>query len=125
MIRPDGMPRWNNTSRVTPAPGFIEPCLPTPAHKPPTGPLWLHEIKHDGYRLLVRKNAGKVRVYTRRGVDWTHRFPGIVNTASKIKADYFYIDGEGVVTRDDGVAIFDSLHSKAMTTPCSCTPSTS
>jgi ATP-dependent DNA ligase len=107
------MPRWNNTARVIAAPGFIEPCVPTPARKPPTGPLWLHEIKHDGYRLLVRKSAGKVRIYTRRGADWTHRFPAIVTAASKIRAASFYIDGEGVVTRDDAVAVFERLHNKS------------
>jgi len=66
--------RWENLSRVNPAPGFIAPCLPTVAAKVPMGPLWIHEVKHDGYRLLVRKSAGKVRIYTRRGADWTHCF---------------------------------------------------
>src|SRR4051812_30822151 len=100
--------RWNNQSRVIPAPGFIEPCLPTVLLRIPAGPQWLHEIKHDGYRLLVRKSAGKVRIYTRRGADWTKRAP-----ASKIKAASFYLDGEGVVCGPDGVALFDKLHSKA------------
>ena len=59
--------RWNNQSRVIPTPGFIEPCLPTLYHRPPARALWIHEIKHDGYRLLVRKRDGKVRIYTRRG----------------------------------------------------------
>ncbi len=79
----------------------------------PAGPQWLHEIKHDGYRLLVRKAAGKVRIYTRRGTDWTKRFPAIVEAASKIKVASFYLDGEGVVCNADGVALFDELHSKA------------
>jgi len=77
------------------------------------GPLWFHEIKHDGYRLLVRKSAGKVRIYTRRGADWTHRFPLIVEGASQVRAQSFYMDGEGVICGDDGIAIFDELHSKA------------
>jgi ATP-dependent DNA ligase len=50
--------RWENLSRVNLAPGFIAPCLPTVAAKVPMGPLWIHEVKHDGYRLLVRKTAG-------------------------------------------------------------------
>ncbi len=56
-------------------PGFIEPCIPTRADKPPVGPDWIHEIKHDGYRMIVRKKDGRVRLFTRRGYDWTDRFP--------------------------------------------------
>lgn len=104
--------RWENQSRVSPAPGFIEPCLPTVAPKAPVGPLWFHEIKHDGYRLLVRKREGKVRIYTRRGADWTYRFPRIVEAALKLRAASLYLDGEGVVCREDGVAVFDALHNK-------------
>jgi bifunctional non-homologous end joining protein LigD len=102
-----------SSSRVLPAPGFIAPCLPTDADRVPGGPQWLHEIKHDGYRLLVRKAGDKVRIYTRRGADWTHRFPIIVEAALKLKATSFYLDGEGVVCREDGLAVFDKLHSRA------------
>jgi len=49
--------------------GFVEPCLPTLAHTVPTGPLWVHEIKHDGYRFICR------RFFTRRGYGWTDRVP--------------------------------------------------
>ena len=105
--------RWNTQSRVIAAPGFIAPSLPTVARNVPEGPLWIHEIKHDGYRLLVRKREGQVRVYSRRGADWTHRFPLIVQAASRLKASSFYLDGEGVVCGKDGVAVFDKLHSKA------------
>ncbi len=65
------------------------------------GPERLHEIKHDGYRLLVRKTFNGVRIYTRRGADWTKRFPAIVEAASKIKAASFYLDSEGVVCDAD------------------------
>ena len=98
---------------LLPAPGFIEPCLPTVAPRVPGGPQWVHEIKHDGYRLLVRKTSSGVRIYTRRGADWTKRFPAIVEAARKIKAASFHLDGEGVVCDADGVAAFDKLHSKA------------
>jgi bifunctional non-homologous end joining protein LigD len=77
------------------------------------GPLWIHEVKHDGYRLLVRKSAGTVRIYTRRGADWTHRFPLIVEGASRLHAQSFYMDGEGVVCGNDGVVIFDELHGRS------------
>jgi len=59
-------------------PGFIEPCLPYPADRPPSGPDWVHEIKHDGYRLMARRNAAGVRLLTRNGHDWSSRFPLIV-----------------------------------------------
>ena len=54
--------------------GFIDPCIPTLAAKAPSGPDWVHEIKHDGYRL-----------FTRRGHDWTHRYPSIAAGARKIR----------------------------------------
>jgi len=49
--------------------GFIDPCIPTLATKPPVGPQWIHEIKHDGYRLIARRHGDRVRLFTRRGYD--------------------------------------------------------
>ena len=49
------------------AAGFIEPCLPSPAKSPPAGPNWLHEIKHDGFRIMARRDAKGVRLYSRNG----------------------------------------------------------
>jgi ATP-dependent DNA ligase len=46
--------------------GFIEPCLPSKVARPPSGPLWVHEIKHDGYRLMVRRDGARVRCFTTR-----------------------------------------------------------
>jgi bifunctional non-homologous end joining protein LigD len=57
--------------------GFVDPCIPTLAAKPPSGPGWVHEIKHDGYRLIVRRDGTAVRLFTRRGYDWTDRYPAI------------------------------------------------
>jgi ATP-dependent DNA ligase len=105
-------------ARVISAPGFIEPCLPTVATRAPTGDLWIHEIKHDGYRLMVRRHGDNVRIFTRRGADWTDRFPAIVHAARKIKAFSFYMDGEGVVCRDDGLPVSDLLHSNAHDDRC-------
>jgi len=45
--------------------GHIKPCLPLPAERPPSGPDWLHEIKHDGFRIMARRDANGVRLYTR------------------------------------------------------------
>jgi bifunctional non-homologous end joining protein LigD len=64
---------------------FIEPCQPSKAARPPSGPLWVHEIKHDGYRLMVRRDGLRVRRFTCCGHDWADRFPAIVNAALRIK----------------------------------------
>jgi bifunctional non-homologous end joining protein LigD len=58
--------------------GFVPPCLPTRAPRPPTGEAWLHEIKHDGFRVIARKEHARVRLYSRPGNDLTDRFPLIV-----------------------------------------------
>src|SRR3954454_8118701 len=61
---------------------FIEPCRPSKAERPPSGPLWIHEIKHDGFRLMVRREGSRVRCFTRGGYDdWADRFPAIVDAA--------------------------------------------
>ena len=92
--------------------GFIAPCLPSKASRPPSGPLWVHEIKHDGYRLMVRRDDARVRCFTRNGHDWADRFPAIVAAALRIKAMSFLIDGEAVIARDDGTSDFQALRSK-------------
>jgi bifunctional non-homologous end joining protein LigD len=91
-------------------PGFVEPCIPTLAAKPPFGPDWVHEIKHDGYRLIVRRDGAAVRLFTRRGHDWTERYPAIAAAAANLRAKSFTLDGEAVVAGADGVAVFDALH---------------
>jgi bifunctional non-homologous end joining protein LigD len=87
--------------------GYIPPCIPTRAYRVPSGPGWVHEIKHDGYRLQVRREGDKVRLFTRRGYDWSKRYP---RTAAALRCTSFTLDGEAVVCGPDGVAIFDALH---------------
>jgi len=58
-----------------PVPPFVEPCLATLKSQVPAGDKWVHEIKWDGYRLMIRIEGGEVRLLTRRGHDWTDRFP--------------------------------------------------
>ena len=67
--------------------GFIKPCLPSKVSRPPSGSLWVHEIKHDGYRLMVRRDGLRVRCFTRNGNDWADRFPSIVEAAARIEAN--------------------------------------
>ena len=95
-------------SRPVPA-GFIGPCLPTKAARPPSGELWLHEIKHDGMRLIARKGAEGVKLYSRPGNDLTKRFPLIVEALARLWPRSCVIDGEVVVCRPDGVASFELL----------------
>jgi bifunctional non-homologous end joining protein LigD len=90
--------------------GYIPPCIPTRAYKVPAGPDWVHEIKHDGYRLQVRRDGDTVRLFTRRGYDWSGRYPTIAVTAMQLRARSFTLDGEACVCGPDGVAIFDALH---------------
>jgi bifunctional non-homologous end joining protein LigD len=68
------------------------------------------KIKHDGYRLQVRRDGGAVRLFTRRGFDWTERYPAIAAAAAKLKARLLTLDGEAVVCDGDGVAVFTALH---------------
>jgi ATP-dependent DNA ligase len=65
---------------------FIEPCLPTPSARVPEGAMWVHEIKHDGYRLIVRRDGDLVRLFTRRGHDWTVKYPQIVEAIAALRA---------------------------------------
>jgi bifunctional non-homologous end joining protein LigD len=95
---------------VVRADGFVDPCIPSRSPKPPAGPGWVHELKHGGYRLIVRRDGEAVRLFTRRGYDWTERYPAIASAAAKLKARSFTLDGEAVVCGEDGVAIFDAFH---------------
>jgi bifunctional non-homologous end joining protein LigD len=93
--------------RTLPA-GFIAPCLPTKTTTLPSGGQeWLHEIKHDGFRIIARKSDGQVRFYSRPGNDFTRRFPLIVETLARLRSRSCIVDGEAVACDDNGVASFD------------------
>jgi bifunctional non-homologous end joining protein LigD len=89
--------------------GFVPPCLPTKASHPPSGELWLHEIKHDGFRVIARKDGNHVRLYSRSGDDLTGRFPLIVEAIAALRSLTVILDGEAVALDDDGRASFDRL----------------
>ena len=95
--------------RTRPGLGIIEPCLPSPAKAPPSGPGWLHEIKHDGFRILARRDSAGVRLFTRNGNDFTARFPLAVAAITALPAHSFLIDGEAIVTDDKGLAVFELI----------------
>ena len=96
-------------------PAVIEPCLPAPGERPPTGPNWIHEIKHDGYRLMARRDALSVgiRLLTRNGHDWTSRYPLIVQAVNKLNARSCLIDGEAVCCNAHGVPSFEKLRHRS------------
>jgi hypothetical protein len=94
--------------RVLPA-GFVPPCLPTKAQEPPSGPMWLHEIKHDGFRVVARKDGAKLRLYSRPDNDLTYRFPLIVEALARLRSKSCIIDGEAVACDGNGMPTFDRI----------------
>jgi ATP dependent DNA ligase domain len=87
--------------RTFPA-GFIAPCLPTKTHKLPAGSQWLHEIKHDGFRVIARKDGARVKLYSRPGNDFTHHFPLIAESLARLRSHTCIIDREAVACDDNG-----------------------
>jgi hypothetical protein len=77
--------------------------------RPPCGSGWLHEIKHDGYRLMARRDPVGIRLITRRGNDWSDRFPLVVEAVNHLKVRSCLIDGEVVCCDERGLARFDVL----------------
>jgi bifunctional non-homologous end joining protein LigD len=92
--------------------GFVVPAQPALVARPPTGPMWIHEVKHDGYRLIARKDAGAVTLWTRHGTDFTDRLPRIAEAVRSLPVDSALIDGEAVVFRSDGHGDFAALRTK-------------
>ena len=92
---------------------FIDPSQPTVRDKLPAGPGWVYEVKHDGYRLQVHLREKRVRLFTRTGIDWTERFPRILDAVSGLSITSAIFDCEAVICDPDGVADFDALHSRA------------
>lgn len=92
----------------------IEPCQPTPAPAPPEGAGWIHEIKHDGYRMIARRDGGGIRLLTRGGHDWSSRYPLIVEALNALRCKSAVIDGEAVACDENGLAVFDRLRGRRM-----------
>jgi ATP-dependent DNA ligase len=84
-------------------------CLPTRAAAPPGGADWLHEIKHDGFRMIARRDGERARLLSRRGLDWGWRFPTIVAAVEALAVRSCTIDGEVIACDGDGLADFELL----------------
>lgn len=95
--------------RKGPMPVDLKPQLATPTAAAPAGPDWLHEIKHDGYRLFADIERGKVRLVTRNGLDWTDKFPELARAFGQLPVDTALIDGELVQLAADGTTNFSGL----------------
>src|SRR5205823_9607997 len=101
--------------KVDPAspPTWIKPQLAALVKQAPDGPDWLHEIKFDGYRMHARLDAGRVQILTRRGNDWTDKYPSIAEAIAGLPAQNAYFDGELCGVRSDGRTAFNLMQNAA------------
>jgi ATP-dependent DNA ligase len=88
---------------------FIEPCLPRAAEQPPAGRNWIHEIKHDGFRIMAKLDPKGVRLLTRNGNDFAGRFPLAASAIAALPVETCLIDSEAIVCDPNGLALFDLL----------------
>jgi bifunctional non-homologous end joining protein LigD len=83
-----------------------------PGAQPPAEPDWLHEIKHDGYRMLAWRSGDRVRLFTRNGHEWTGRFPLIGTSVFALAARSCIIDGEAIACDGNGLADVELLRGR-------------
>ena len=102
-------------SRESTLPAWVRPQLATLVSTPPVGDDWVHEIKLDGYRLLLRVERGRARLLTRNRLDWTDRFPAVAEAAASLRVKEALLDGEVVVFDAAGVSSFQGLQQAAET----------
>jgi hypothetical protein len=86
-----------------------EPCLPRPAKQPPVGPGWIHEIKHDGFRIIAHRNGDRVQLVTRAGNNFSSRFPLIAAAIAALPVRSCVIDGEAIACDENGLSVFELL----------------
>src|SRR6266853_1635819 len=107
--------RTSRDRRVPPSavadypPACIKPQLATLVKNAPNGPDWLHEIKLDGYRMHARLDAGRVQILTRRGNDWTDKYPAVAQAIAGLPALNAYLDGELCGVLPDGRTAFNLI----------------
>jgi ATP-dependent DNA ligase len=103
-------PELRRRLRAEPSrPPRFEPCLPRPAQEPPAGPGWIHEIKHDGFRILAQRRGRSIRLLTRNGHDMADRFPLAADEIESLPVRSCVIDGEAIVCDDNALAVFDLI----------------
>jgi bifunctional non-homologous end joining protein LigD len=99
----------------TALPSWIKPQLTKLVDQPPDGREWLHELKYDGYRMHARLDRGAVRLLTRTGLDWTHKYPAIGTAVASLPARQAYLDGELCGVRPDGTTSFSLIQNASDT----------
>jgi bifunctional non-homologous end joining protein LigD len=99
----------NERAAASKMPAELKPQLATLVKQAPAGAGWVHEIKYDGYRLLAFVQAGQVSLITRGGLNWTDKFPSLVNSLKKLPVEEAVLDGEVVVLDEQGVSRFQKL----------------
>ena len=99
----------------TALPGWIKPQLTKLVDQPPDGLEWLHELKYDGYRMHARLDRGAIRLLTRTGLDWTHKYPAIGVAVASLPARQAYLDGELCGVRPDGTTSFSLIQNASDT----------
>ena len=87
----------------------FEPCLPRLAKTPPAGAGWIHEIKHDGFRIVAQRDASRVRLFSRNGYDFSERFPLIVAAIAALPARSCAVDGEAIACDENGLSVFEMI----------------
>src|ERR1700732_4831025 len=102
-------------AEATALPGWVKPQLTKLVDAPPEGAEWLHEIKFDGYRMHARLDRGAVRLLTRTGLDWTHKYPAITSAVASLPARQAYLDGELCGVRPDGTTSFSLIQNASDT----------
>jgi ATP-dependent DNA ligase len=90
-------------------PTWIKPQLPRLVDDPPTGDDWLHEIKYDCYRMHARIDGGPVKLLTRTGLDWSHRYRRTIKAVASLRVKSAYLDGELCALNADGVPTFGGI----------------
>jgi bifunctional non-homologous end joining protein LigD len=109
--------RWVRPKRQLP-PGFIVPCQPTLADRVPEGDGWIHELKHDGFRIVAFKDGESVRLLSRNGRDWSAEFLAVVAAIRALPFRRIMIDGEAVAHCPDGLPDFHRLLGNGQATAC-------
>jgi bifunctional non-homologous end joining protein LigD len=95
-----------------PLPGFVAPELASAVDNPPAGAAWVHEVKFDGYRLMARVDRGRVKLLTRKGLDWTTKFATLKKALEALPVVTAYLDGEMVVQTEQGAPSFAELQAE-------------
>src|SRR5215204_907755 len=101
-------PRWVRPKRQLP-PGFIKPCQPILARAVPAGDGWVHELKHDGFRIIARKDGERVHLWSRNGRDLTGDFVAIADAVRALSASRIVLDGEAIAHCLEGLPHFNRL----------------